>query len=75
MLFLFQDSQTVTQCEPTSPDKEITDNKVRFVCISDTHNRTDRLVVPPGDVLLHAGDFTMTGDMEEVQHFNSWLGG
>ena len=28
----------------------------RFVCISDTHSR--RFAVPPGDVLIHAGDLS-----------------
>jgi len=44
------------------------------VCVSDTHNRTDGLSVPPGDVLVHAGDFSMTGAADEVAHFNAWLG-
>ena len=44
---------------------------VRFVAISDTHSaerrRPDKpLAVPEGDVLLHAGDFSQTGDPREV---------
>lgn len=46
---------------------------VRFVCISDTHNETDRVIVPDGDVLLHAGDFSGVGMPEEVSHFNNFL--
>ena len=34
---------------------------VRFVAISDTHNKHAKLDVPPGDVLLCAGDFTYYG--------------
>ena len=39
----------------------------RFVCISDTHSR--RFPVPPGDVLIHAGDLShysknLTGTIE-----------
>ena len=30
--------------------------------------------LPPGDVFLHAGDFTMTGQVHEVEHFNKFLG-
>eukprot|EP00008_Paramoeba_atlantica_P010237 CAMPEP_0201489572 /NCGR_PEP_ID=MMETSP0151_2-20130828/22888_1 /ASSEMBLY_ACC=CAM_ASM_000257 /TAXON_ID=200890 /ORGANISM="Paramoeba atlantica, Strain 621/1 / CCAP 1560/9" /LENGTH=315 /DNA_ID=CAMNT_0047875205 /DNA_START=862 /DNA_END=1809 /DNA_ORIENTATION=+ len=30
--------------------------KVRFVSISDTHNHHRRMVLPPGDVLIHTGD-------------------
>lgn len=55
---------------PISPDK------VRFVCLSDTHNRTNDLQypVPEGDVLLHAGDFTSKGSLHEAKIFNEWLG-
>jgi hypothetical protein len=50
--------------------------KVRFVCISDTHGRTDRLgdAIPDGDILIHAGDFTSGGALSEVQMFNKFLG-
>lgn len=44
---------------------------VRVVCISDTHGATPP--VPMGDVLIHAGDFTRTGRLEEVMDFVSWL--
>ena len=46
---------------------------VRFVCISDTHNQTNELELPDGDVLLHAGDFTRTGLPAEVDHFCEFL--
>jgi len=39
---------------------------LRLVCLSDTHNGHDRLVVPDGDVLLHAGDLTGRGTAREV---------
>jgi predicted phosphohydrolase len=48
---------------------------MRIVCVSDTHSRHDRIEVPPGDVLVHAGDSTMAGRVEEVVKFNHWLGG
>ena len=47
---------------------------MRIVCISDTHGRHDRLTLPPGDLLIHAGDFTRHGKLEEVDPFNDWLG-
>ena len=59
------------------PDSPITPDKLRFVCVSDTHSRTgfhDMASIPPGDVLLHAGDFTMVGQPQEVHAFNEWLG-
>ncbi len=51
-------------------------SKVRFVCISDTHSRTDKLheSIPAGDILLHAGDFTAAGSLSEVKLFNDFLG-
>lgn len=48
---------------------------MRFVCISDTHNRHDRLEhpVPDGDVLIHAGDATQLGMEAELLDFCSWF--
>ncbi|KAL5490195.1 hypothetical protein ACEPAI_5028 [Sanghuangporus weigelae] len=46
----------------------------RFVCISDTHSRT-RLVVPPGDVLIHAGDLSRWGTLSYLQITLDWLRG
>jgi len=43
----------------------------RFVLISDTHNT--RPVLPPGDVLIHAGDLTMSGNMTELKSAATWL--
>lgn len=48
--------------------------KTRFCIISDTHNQSPmsesfpyayRRPLPPADILLHAGDLTMTGRIEE----------
>ena len=36
----------------------------RFVLISDTHNQRPSL--PDGDILLHAGDFTLFGKLQET---------
>ncbi|XP_072322341.1 metallophosphoesterase MPPED2a isoform X2 [Scyliorhinus torazame] len=46
----------------------------RFVCVSDTHSRTDGIQMPYGDILLHTGDFTELGLPTEVKKFNDWLG-
>src|SRR5688572_862313 len=46
---------------------------VRIVCLSDTHGFHGRLSVPAGDVLLHAGDFTMAGRPDEIESFDRWL--
>lgn len=48
-------------------------NAVRFVCISDTHNKDAALRLPRGHVLLHAGDFSNVGLPKEVEAFAQWL--
>ena len=47
---------------------------LRLVCISDTHSLHRQITVPEGDVLLHAGDFTRRGELDELRDFNDWLG-
>ena len=44
-----------------------------LVAISDTHGLHGELEIPAGDVLVHAGDFTMHGAMGEVAAFNDFL--
>jgi Icc-related predicted phosphoesterase len=46
---------------------------VRLVCLSDTHERHHELVVPDGDVLVHAGDFTGHGRPAKVEAFGRYL--
>ncbi|TPX12788.1 uncharacterized protein E0L32_006668, partial [Thyridium curvatum] len=45
---------------------------VTLVCISDTHNTTPR-DLPPGDILLHAGDLSQFGTFDEIQAQLTWL--
>ena len=51
-------------------------DKVRFVCMSDTHSLIRNIMfdIPNGDVFIHAGDFTKCGQKDEVISFNKWLG-
>lgn len=47
---------------------------MRLVLISDTHSR--HLAMPPlpaGDVLVHAGDLTALGSLDEISGFMSWF--
>lgn len=44
---------------------------IRVVCISDTH--TNILPIPHGDVLIHAGDLTNAGTVEQIQAQLDWL--
>lgn len=41
--------------------------------IADTHNLHNQVNMPPGDVLLHAGDLTMGGKHYEVEAFVDWI--
>ncbi|GMH81716.1 hypothetical protein TrVE_jg3098 [Triparma verrucosa] len=59
-----------------SPGEGRTRGKVRFVAISDTHGLHDKPVssvkaslLPEGDVLLHAGDFTNVGSAKDLANF------
>ena len=45
---------------------------VRIVCISDTHSRY-QFSIPAGDILIHAGDFSLSGTQAEVVQFISYL--
>src|ERR1700742_3917743 len=44
---------------------------IRFICISDNHGGT--FPVPDGDVLLHAGDFTELGQLDEMERVMNWI--
>ncbi|KAI0537948.1 Metallo-dependent phosphatase [Xylaria digitata] len=55
--------------ESWNPDHQ----EVSVVCISDTHN--SQCPIPPGDILIHAGDLTQSGSLEELQATISWLQG
>ncbi len=47
---------------------------MRIVCVSDTHGFHAHTHVPAGDILVHAGDVTKHGAIEDVEEFNRWLG-
>ena len=47
--------------------------KRRVVCISDTHGLHRGLDLPQGDILIHAGDFTRHGSLQDAEDFNAWL--
>uniref|UniRef100_A0A4W5MK85 Metallophosphoesterase domain containing 1 n=1 Tax=Hucho hucho TaxID=62062 RepID=A0A4W5MK85_9TELE len=64
----------VHMVDPLPHDTPKPPGYTRFVCISDTHSRTDAIQMPYGDVFIHAGDFTELGLPSEVKKFNDWLG-
>ena len=57
-----------------SPVPILKGKQMKLVCISDTHGFHDDIDVPDGDILIHAGDMTERGGVEEVEDFNRWLG-
>ena len=46
---------------------------MKIVVLGDTHNRHDQIEVPDGDLLIHAGDFTLRGNLVEVTKFLDWF--
>lgn len=46
---------------------------MKIVCISDTHNQHEKLTLPEGDVLIHAGDWTGTGTHKQIISFIRWF--
>ncbi len=46
---------------------------MKIVFISDTHQKHEDIPMPIGDCLVHCGDFTNKGGLNEVIHFTSWL--
>ncbi|CAJ0760887.1 1450_t:CDS:10, partial [Entrophospora sp. SA101] len=56
------------------PDKPAPD-WIRFVCVSDTHNMVNsrNFTVPEGDVLLHSGDLTKVGTVDQLEQAVNWL--
>ncbi len=47
---------------------------IRIVCVSDTHGRHEQISIPPGDIFIHAGDFSRDADRSELRRFDAWLG-
>ncbi|KAF4615990.1 hypothetical protein D9613_011471 [Agrocybe pediades] len=48
--------------------------RVRVVMISDTHNHHNELPsIPDGDILIHAGDLTQSGTLEELSSALQWM--
>ena len=48
---------------------------MRIVCFSDTHGYHEKVEIPDGDILIHAGDFSRRGSTSEQEAFDVYLGG
>lgn len=46
---------------------------MRLVLLSDTHGYHNKVKVPPGDVLIHTGDWSGYGTEQELVCFIQWL--
>jgi hypothetical protein len=66
-IFLARKLYTWRQAVPAQP----LTNPVSVVCVSDTHNAKPTL--PDGDILIHAGDLTQSGSLDELQATINWL--
>jgi len=47
---------------------------MELVLLSDTHNGHDGLQIPPCDILVHAGDWSRHGTLDEAAAFFRWYG-
>ncbi|XP_023236186.1 UPF0046 protein T07D4.2-like isoform X1 [Centruroides sculpturatus] len=72
----FKPKQTAYRIKHLPIDLPISHKAIRFVCMSDTHSLLSRrkFKIPPGDVFIHAGDFTRHGGYNEIIEFNNFLG-
>lgn len=66
-IFLARKLYTWRQTIPAEPLV----NPISVVCVSDTHNSQPKL--PDSDILIHAGDLTQSGSLEELQATVAWL--
>jgi Icc-related predicted phosphoesterase len=46
----------------------------KIVMISDTHGLHNQITVPDGDLLIHAGDMSMGGTIQQIEEFANWFG-
>ena len=47
---------------------------MKLITIADTHGLHRSFEIPDGDILVHAGDLTRHGTLEDVYEFNDFLG-
>lgn len=46
---------------------------VKIVAVADTHEAHRRLIIPNGDVFIHAGDLTMMGGKKKIKGVFDWV--
>lgn len=46
---------------------------MKIVAISDTHTKHESFIIPPCDLLIHAGDYSNIGKIDDVISFLDWF--
>ncbi len=46
---------------------------MKLICISDTHGKHKDLILPKGDMIIHAGDVSSRGSEFEIKTFLNWF--
>jgi Icc-related predicted phosphoesterase len=46
---------------------------LKLVCISDTHDQGEDITIPDGDILIHAGDLTGSGNRRQIARAFDWI--
>ncbi|MCH4821968.1 metallophosphatase domain-containing protein [Gramella lutea] len=46
---------------------------MRLICLADTHNEHQNIPIPEGDIVIHAGDCTDGGTINETKKFLEWF--
>lgn len=46
---------------------------MKIVCLSDTHKEYKNVIVPEGDILIHAGDIDIYDYSSELKNFIKWV--
>jgi Icc-related predicted phosphoesterase len=46
---------------------------LKIISLSDTHNAHKNIIVQPCDLLIHAGDATIGGEVDELESFANWF--
>ncbi|CAF3779731.1 unnamed protein product [Rotaria sordida] len=69
-----EDNPFVIYRDPHSIDAD-SHKRLRFVCVSDTHNQIDKLTIPDGDVFVHCGDAVkFCSSARDLLRFNKFVG-
>jgi predicted phosphodiesterase len=68
-----KDSQVFIDPLPRTDAHRTGDACTRLVLMSDTHGKHRQVMLPRGDCLIHAGDFTRAGETEAIQDLSAYF--